>query len=685
MADIKFGSDIGTEDEFTDDEVFQDAVEGVSDFSGSSPGNRSPEAPAEDINKIYKRSLQDLGLPTGDFELPSAELAEQSLDKELVDVKGAVGHFLNSEFIRAEEMLKLGFKKSLYFTHGYAVIMTLKSIMTFEPADIRNALSLLKTTVDISQQYRKSDHSILTNLQGFVKGYSLDNMTRLQRHAELVYAESYLLKALITIINDESFMSIVKEGVNIRFAYMTYKQCLKWIDKSERGPADSFATASDKNNNLKTWLTRKRANTTESPSTIDRTVTLADPDFVSGVRFGIGIFNLILSLLPARVLKVIESIGFSGSRSQALQNLEDPFIDSGLRHFMCEITLMVYHTILAGYISSIKPDHELVTLILERSMKKYPNGSLYLYFSGRLKFTQCDAAAGIEFYQKSISCQSEWVQLHHICYWEMGICNALLQQFKEASECYFQLEKESRWSKAVYKYLRAANLYMAREVKGDKSISQDQIDKLLKEVPTCVQKIAGRSIPIEKFAARKSRKYFMQDRRLFFPVFEMMMFWNGYLYMSPVMLQGVISILEKSLANLQSQIKPSTQSNVSNKSVKSDDAEDDFPYANFYDDYCLNLLILAICLREMKKYEESESMFVKLIQFDGLIKLDHYIAPCARFEFGRLRARQSRYSDARELYESARRDFKKFSLESQLHFRVHNALETLATTEITGE
>ena len=37
-------------------------------------------------------------------------------------------------------------------------------------------------------------------------------------------------------------------------------------------------------------------------------------DFESGVRMGVGCFNLMISLLPARVMKLLEWIGFGGNK-----------------------------------------------------------------------------------------------------------------------------------------------------------------------------------------------------------------------------------------------------------------------------------------------------------------------------------------------------------------------------------
>jgi hypothetical protein len=54
-----------------------------------------------------------------------------------------------------------------------------------------------------------------------------------------------------------------------------------------------------------------------------------------------------------------------------------------------------------------------------------------------------------------------------------------------------------------------------------------EIDDLLEKVKAYKQRFAGKSIPLEKFVLRKARKYFMQDRWLFLPAFELLFVWSG--------------------------------------------------------------------------------------------------------------------------------------------------------------
>ena len=84
-----------------------------------------------------------------------------------------------------------------------------------------------------------------------------------------------------------------------------------------------------------------------------------------GARLGIGCFNLvsrpsvitgyhdnlyyhapqIISLLPQRILKLLEFVGFSGNRETGLQELTKGARSSTLHSTMCSSFLLFYHTV----------------------------------------------------------------------------------------------------------------------------------------------------------------------------------------------------------------------------------------------------------------------------------------------------------------------------------------------------
>ena len=538
------------------------------------------------------------------------------------------------------------------------MLMTIKSLMTFEPSDIRNSLALMQTAVDMAMFYRKRDYSILGNIAGFVRGHSLDNMTRLQRHAELIYAESYLLRAILTIINDESLLSFVREGMSVRSSYLTYKQCYKWLIK---------AANDEKNNTGGTAKNKKKqsSSSTEVPEFPSKAVI--DEHFLSGVCFGIGTFNVMLSLLPEKMIKVFEVIGFSGARNFGLEMLQHPQIEGGLRRFMCDFVLMSYHIIGAIHIPFIKSDHLLAEKIVREGLEKHPNGALYLFFAGRLEHAKSNIPEAIAFYRRSIEAQKDWEQLHHICYWDMAQCYALQLRFHEAADCTKRLARDSKWSKAIYNYMLGAYLYNAHEI-GEPAVDMVSVTETMRSITGRLQRIAGKRIPMEKFVARKSRKFEMQGNRLLFPAMEMMMIRNSFAFMESKTLLKTLDLVQKKIKELE-------------------DCPEKGRSENYYDDVCLAYLLKGILLRESKQPVESMDAFLQLLSMEKNIRLDHYIAPYGRYELAKLYLSMTppMVAEARTELETIKRDYKKYSLENQVHFRVHNAMRRVAELEQGGE
>ena len=47
--------------------------------------------------------------------------------------------------------------------------------------------------------------------------------TEMEMHAELVYAECLLLKAMLTVCEDETLVSFVKAGLKVRQCYISFR------------------------------------------------------------------------------------------------------------------------------------------------------------------------------------------------------------------------------------------------------------------------------------------------------------------------------------------------------------------------------------------------------------------------------------------------------------------------------
>lgn len=83
---------------------------------------------------------------------------------------------------------------------------------------------------------------------------------------------------------------------------------------------------------------------------------------------GNGTFNLMISLLPARVIKLLEFIGFSGNKQSGLQDLIAGSQMSGLRQVLCVMTLLGYHLIVCYILSHQEGDLDYCDKMLQQQL-----------------------------------------------------------------------------------------------------------------------------------------------------------------------------------------------------------------------------------------------------------------------------------------------------------------------------
>ena len=74
-----------------------------------------------------------------------------------------------------------------------------------------------------------------------------------------------------------------------------------------------------------------------------------------------------------------------------------------------------------------------------------------------------------------------------------------------------------------------------------------------RSLPSWKQKIAGKSLPLEKFAVKKSERFLSQGNMLILPAIELMYVWNGFIVIGknkPVV-ESYYRLIEKTIAQHQ--------------------------------------------------------------------------------------------------------------------------------------
>lgn len=84
---------------------------------------------------------------------------------------------------------------------------------------------------------------------------------------------------------------------------------------------------------------------------------------------GVGTFNLMISLLPARVIRLLEFIGFSGNKQIGINDLKIGHQMDGIRKVLCVMTLLAYNLIVCYVLSHQEGDLKLCDEILKKQLQ----------------------------------------------------------------------------------------------------------------------------------------------------------------------------------------------------------------------------------------------------------------------------------------------------------------------------
>ncbi|KAL7884885.1 hypothetical protein AOLI_G00076550 [Acnodon oligacanthus] len=555
-----------------------------------------------------KDDLKDSGSST------SSEKSDLSVALE--DCMAVLDLFLRNDFEEALSRLRSRNKDSMYHALTYATILEMQAMMTFDPEDILAAGNTMKDAQAVCQRYRKKS------------SFNSKSFTEEELHAEVCYAECLLQRAALTFLQDENMISFIKGGIKVRNSYQIYKELHTVLKSSGYVHGDNHG------------------------------------HFEGGVKLGVGAFNLMLSLLPTRTLRLLEFVGFSGNKEFGLEQLQEGSAERTFRSFLCNMLLLCYHTFMSFILGTGEGDVEDAEKLLQPYLKRYPKGSIFLFFAGRIEEIKGNLDAAIKRFEECCEAQQEWKQFHHMCYWELMWCFTYQRHWKMAYFYADLLSKENAWSKATYAYMKAAYLSMLSweecQTFGESEVA------LFRQVPGLKQKIAGKSLPTEKFAIRKARRYNVENPiPLPAPPLEMMYIWNGYTVIGKHrdLTEGMLKTLDEAQQKLEQH--PRTEFSI--------------------DDQCVVSLLKGLCLKHLGHQEEAEHYFTLVLCNETQIKFDHYLVPNALLEHGLLCLEQGRREEAIKLLEMAKQNYKNYSMESRTHFRIQAALHKARATEQNGE
>ncbi|KAK3823189.1 MAG: hypothetical protein J3Q66DRAFT_279055 [Benniella sp.] len=566
------------------------------------------------------------------------------MDEDLAELRICLDMFLNSQMNEAIALLRGRHKpESMYYQFGKALEDALRAVLSFHPNDIETAMKSFDQTLKVANAQRKTSSVVGVNtvkalgswVFGTVGGGSFRGMTRIEKHAELVYAEATVLRAGFSVLYHHDFWSLVEESVSLRSAFAVFNGLKAHFEQVEQ----------------------------ELKAGGDISEYHLDEHIVTGLIFAVSLFNIAISFLPDIIVKLLQFVGFPSDRDWGLallntaglwnphdtrpdtdielqERLESPTND-GMRRQLCDLAPIAIHLIAASFLPFQHVDYSFAEKIINYNLHKYPDSMFFLFLKGRHEQVNTRLDEAIAIYE-SIKVQPEWKNLTHACTFEQLMCAMMESNHDLACTKSRVLLRESNWSKTIWRYLAAITTLRRGLPKEAK-----RVDELMKKVEPGMQKFCGVELFAETYCARKANRYLNEGGHLLLPDYDFLVLWNGFDMMPLKSLRVALSNIMLEVQRLDRLLPPSM----------ADKLEE---YDHFYDDYCIAHYLLGVVAKNIAFFPEepfdpdmcalAKKSFKTVFRYAPYIKDDTYAYYFSHYNMGMIMMNQGQFDQAEEKF-----------------------------------
>lgn len=328
-------------------------------------------------------------------------------------------------------------------------------------------------------------------------------------------------------------------------------------------PASTISSISSKSIGFLGRLGLSRAAT---PSGASTPTSIAPPTedgpiedlIISGTAFGYGLFNLVLSLLPAKVKSVVGFFGFNHDRKLALRALAVSASGNDVHSVFAGLTLMTYYGVvllMSGYQADEKYILKQYRSIVDKLENKYPTGTLWILNRAKIHRMSGDPESAIKSLQAGLSPDrtSVFLQADAVLVFELAWVYLAQRRYEDAANMFMQMTEINTWSHATYYFMAAGchwSLGNLREAQRLLDATPAQIEK---------RKIGNKDLPTEVYIKKKlafwkakhlrrtgSEEDWVQSISIS-PAEEMAIFWNTHGRITPAVAEAhIIELLSLS-------------------------------------------------------------------------------------------------------------------------------------------
>ena len=261
-----------------------------------------------------------------------------TMEESISFIEYSVNKFFHNQFIECEQMVlnHPDRDKCPYLVIGPAYIRSMFAVFTMERDIVEEGMLRVKETLAMCNEHRKSQ-----GITGWFFKPDFNSFTDEEAHMEVLYGEANFMSVVLTFISDPNLLTLIKAVMRLRTAYNTYYRCGQILKEKTNWESEVMRM-----------------------------------NFEAGYQMGWSMYNIIMSHLPQRVLKVMSFVGFVADRETGLQLCRKVIENrQTYRHKIVAFLFCFYSFYMEQFFGCGTADLVWVKQITDMELEKFPEVS----------------------------------------------------------------------------------------------------------------------------------------------------------------------------------------------------------------------------------------------------------------------------------------------------------------------
>ncbi|KAI1305305.1 Tetratricopeptide repeat protein 39B [Halotydeus destructor] len=530
-----------------------------------------------------------------------------AIEEDLKLTTQLIMHGFNHDSDKVKELT--GGRPECMMTTLYgSILLCLDDMFQLKSDSLTTALARVKQATELADHKRKKGWSGWWPHKGDYDGYSDE-----QIHAELVYADGMIVTAIITIQADQSIMGFINGALNARAAYQSYQECYNILKYK------------------KTWKS-----------------SCSKMHFENGVRLAVGGFELMISYLPSKFIKLLEFAGFSGNRAQGLRELDVSLqLTDTVRWPVTVIIFVMYNIFLEMVFGLGETDVRSLESLVRKTSLRYPRNYL----------------------KKTSPTSRIPMPIKHTSYLFLVWAHALKCEWSQAAK-YAKLLKECNWSPASSHYMYAINLAMVADEENRQTELRREISDNLNKVPLLKKTFGGKKRTFhEKLVLGRSKMFAERPDQLMLAPLEI-----AYIFNLVKWIKGRNEFIDPLVERIDAKlVKMAAMSRAEQSQLT---YNDQLAYLTF---------MKAICFKLKGSMKKAIALLDKVYQMRHVIYNDTHLAAQAAYELGLAHRSAHNLSEAVVWLTRAKTDFPGNYSETMINYRAGLVLDAIKNSSVKSK